>query len=319
MSLDQARDSKGFEAATIMPARTQRFPFVYKPHERWIMIRTRQLEARMRNHRGVNWYQREIKRRFMLLEFYNSAKPTYCKLRFESGGERMLYGTFKSLALAGALALALPAVTNAATISTLYNTGVDDAHTALSGGMDTHYTITAAPGGSTTDNQVLASGWPVAPAGPWVNDSLASRWIGPANVVGNQPNDPPGEYRYTTSFDLTGLNVGSAVIIGRWAADNSGLDIVVNGISTGQTTTSGFENWTSFSLNPADLNQGLNSLVFVILNDAGDSGNPTGLRVEFTTAMASAVPLPAPLLLFATGLGVVGLYSRRKKRKAGLA
>ncbi len=204
---------------------------------------------------------------------------------------------------------------NAATISSLYNTGVDGNHAVLGHGVDDpHYTIVGAPPGSSTVDRTIVTGFPI---GPWLANNSTSRWIGPANNP-SSPNDPAGTYTYTTTFDLTGYVASSALIIGRWATDNQGSNILINTFSTGQTAA-GFTGWTSFSIDPTKLVSGLNTLTFVVLNGVQSSGNPTGLRVEFTTATASPVPLPAPLLLFATGLGVFGLYSRRKKQKAGLA
>ena len=226
-------------------------------------------------------------------------------------GWLMLNHTLRNLAVAAAFAMVSSAA-NAATISSLYNTGVDASHAVLGHGMaDPHYTIISAPSGSNSVAQTIVTGFPI---GPWLANNSTSRWIGPANNP-SSPNDPAGIYTYTTTFDLTGYVASSALIIGQWATDNSGWDILINNQGTGQSASS-FTGWTSFSIDPAKLVNGLNTLTFVVLNLDQATGNPTGLRVEFTTATASAVPLPAPLLLFATGLGVVGLYSRRKKRKA---
>ena len=72
----------------------------------------------------------------------------------------------------------------------------------------------------------------------------ASTWIGPDSTnfcCGHfgGPNDLiafPGTYAYRTTFDLTGLDPASAMIIGNWSVDNVGLDILINGISLGITT-----------------------------------------------------------------------------------
>ena len=116
---------------------------------------------------------------------------------------------------------------------------------------------------------------------------------------------------------MTGLDVSSVVITGQWATDNSGSDILVNGVSTGQTA-GGFTSYTSFVIAAGLLQSGLNTLDFKVLNASGTSGNPMGLRVEFTERSASlATPLPAALPLFASGLGGLGLLSWRRKRKKG--
>ena len=48
-------------------------------------------------------------------------------------------------------------------------------------------------------------------------------------------------------LDLTGLDPLTAVIQGSWSTDNSGNDILVNGVSTGNTSPS-FGGFTSFNL-----------------------------------------------------------------------
>ena len=108
-------------------------------------------------------------------------------------------------------------------------------------------------------------------------------------------------------------------IAGRWATDDFGTNIFVNDTPTG-STSGGYTSWTNFTITQSLLQSGLNTIAFVVLNNTENPQQyPTGLRVEFTTATASPVPLPASLLLFASGLGAIGLYSRRKKRKAELA
>ena len=49
-------------------------------------------------------------------------------------------------------------------------------------------------------------------------------------------------------------------------------------------------------------------------NWAQNSGNPTGLRVEFdASSVAAAVPEPETYAMLLAGLGMLGLVARRRK------
>jgi hypothetical protein len=94
---------------------------------------------------------------------------------------------------------------------------------------------------------------------------------------------------FRTTFDLTGFDPRTAVIRGSWATDNSGLDIRLNGNSTGIAlpTSSG----TNYSVlhpiiinDPAFLQQGINTLEFVV----EDTGGVAGFRAELTGTAAVA-------------------------------
>jgi hypothetical protein len=220
------------------------------------------------------------------------------------------------LALGATLAIAaalVPVAAPAVTISTLFNTGVNDSGVALPDNTpEQHFILTSVPGGTSSIITEASPGFQYIP--PWIGNSATSAWIRPDNPG---TIDPAGSYTFQLTFDLSGYVLSTVNIAGRWATDNSGTNILVNGTPTGQTAT-GYESWTNFTIAQNLLTAGSNTIAFVVLN-LNDGNFPTGLRVEFTTATASQVPLPAPLLLFATGLGVFGLYSRRKQRKAELA
>lgn len=196
---------------------------------------------------------------------------------------------------------------DAAFITTLYNTGVDASGNVLPNGTigDPHYTLTSVPGGTTTLRVVTsANGYPI---GPWLGDDTTSRWIGP-NSDG-QLDGPSGFYNYHTTFDLTGFNLATVVITGRYATDDGG-SIVLNGATVGPPS-GGFTSWTNFTLSSGFV-AGINTLDFSVFN----GGGPTGLRVEIISAqgdLASAVPAPAGAILF--GIGLVGLAAFRALRR----
>jgi len=126
------------------------------------------------------------------------------------------------------------AYVQAAPISGLYNTGVDDNGVPLgNAAIDSHYKLIESPDGNYPgpNTYTLEAGWPVAPAGPWIADSSISRWIAPRarQSIGNAP----GTYTFRTTFNLTGFDPAKAKITGRWTSDNNGVDIVLNGVSLG--------------------------------------------------------------------------------------
>ncbi|HUF61088.1 MAG TPA: LamG-like jellyroll fold domain-containing protein [Verrucomicrobiales bacterium] len=179
----------------------------------------------------------------------------------------------------------------AAPIPGLYNTGVDDDGNILVGGgvVDPHYELVESSDEAYPGPEVvtLNEGWPVQ-AGVWLLDGPDSRWIAPRREqnVGNNE----GDYYYRTTFDLTGFDPSMARITGRWSSDNGGVDILINGVSTGLRNDLQFGSWTEFEI-AAGFVEGENSLEFVV-NNAPPGINPTGLRVELrgTVELPDEVP-----------------------------
>ncbi len=166
----------------------------------------------------------------------------------------------------------------------LFNTGVDSQGNLLGDSVDDpHYTIFSQPaGGSLTDQTVPANGFPIP---PWLPNEVDSRWIGPAT---NDAQGPAGEYVYRTTFDLSGLDFANweFQITGRWASDNNGTDILINGVSTGQTNGQ-FTAFSSFAVS-AGFVPGLNTLDFVVQNSLGIE-SPVGLIVDDIQLIANRV------------------------------
>lgn len=112
----------------------------------------------------------------------------------------------------------------------------------------------------------------------WVPNDSQSKWLSPRTVGAYAC--PIGTYIYRYSLDLTSIDISTVQITGSWAADDSGTDILVNGVSTGQTSL-GYTSLTPFSISVDNLIQGVNTFDFVVKN--GTSGlNPTGVRVLWT-------------------------------------
>jgi len=158
----------------------------------------------------------------------------------------------------------------------VYNTGVDDEGVVLpDGAIDPHYRLIVNPDSASNDAIVANSGvFPIS-TGNWLANNDQSKWLSPRFAT--DAAIATGDYTYRLVVDLAGFDPASVLITGGWATDNEGLDIVVNGISTGQGNTAQFAALTPFTIN-SGLVAGPNTIDFV-LNNALAPG-PTGLRVE---------------------------------------
>lgn len=191
----------------------------------------------------------------------------------------------------------------------LYNTGDFSPATFL----DNHYFMTLNPFSPGTTAVFVDSASYLSPA------TAESTWIGPS---GENVHAPESVYRVAIDIDLTGVDAAALNLNGYWVSDNKGLDILVNGNSTGQTNN-GFHSQqpsaspdNAFTITgPDGLIAGLNTIEFEWGNGpAGGANsqfpNPTHVRVEFTEY--SFVPVPAAAWLFASGLiGLAGLARRK--------
>ena len=98
----------------------------------------------------------------------------------------------------------------------------------------------------------------------WLANDALSSWVGPVNP--GTANVAAGEYRYRTTFDLTGFNPTTAQIVINVAADNRLNSVLLNGASTGIAFV-GFAGFSpNFTLNSGFI-AGTNSLEFFTAND----------------------------------------------------
>ena len=154
--------------------------------------------------------------------------------------------------------------------------------------------------------------------------SYASRWLSPFRMA----NDPEralgseldqiddGWYEFTYQFSLPSWEASwlnnNGGILGRWSSDNNSRALW-NGVEVSQLPGEfAFREWRNFNL--GNINPGLNTLTFLVRNQAYEGFNPTGLRVEFTTDPAGIPPVPEPFTM-ALGAGALALAAARKRAK----
>jgi|GEM_PF-2482874 len=175
----------------------------------------------------------------------------------------------------------------------LFNTGVDPLSVPLTDNtVDPHYRLM--PGGAVSYAATEAGGYPIP---PWLGSNSMSGWIAPSpDTLGQGDASGTFNYSYETTFDLTGFNPATARLAGRWATDNRGVDILINGLSTGQVNTNPSASWTSFEITNGFV-AGINRLTFVVNNGAPGypaGTEPTGLRAEvWGEALLDSTFMPA--------------------------
>ncbi|HQR31516.1 MAG TPA: Ig domain-containing protein, partial [Blastocatellia bacterium] len=112
--------------------------------------------------------------------------------------------------------------------------------------------------------------------------SSAARWI-------SRSGEATGAFRYTTQFELSGCELNSVSIKGRFAASQSGqLFLNNNATPIAQTAANGATAFTTFSIT-SGVQAGPNTLTFVTTAAAQQGG----LLVEFTEATAKCCDCPA--------------------------
>ena len=190
---------------------------------------------------------------------------------------------------------------HSAVITSIFGTGLDESGNPLAIGVnDLYYTVnenSGVPAQTLTNSSYIAN-------------NSNSQWIW-QNTSGF-PGDVTRTFK--TSFDLTGFNLSSVEINGAWGTDNQGLDILVNGNSSGinllGVIADNYETLTSFTINSGFVT-GINTLEFIVQ----DNGGVAAFRTELSgIGVINSVPEPTIVWLFFSGLiGIIGLRRRYKK------
>jgi hypothetical protein len=225
------------------------------------------------------------------------------------------------------LALAVASLAAAMPIVGLYGTGLSTTGTLVSGGIqEANWDISAGPGGAATPYVTAANWWfsPFAPRFPldgtaWAANTLTSQWISPQDAYGNNPviPDAAGSYTYQTTFTIGGgLDPNSATFDYALAADNTVLDVLLNGQSIGGAGT-GFASLSGiFTAAGAGLFQsGINTLQVVLNNEGGLDENPSGLQFQILSSDVQALgQVPEPGTYALVGMALLGLQVLRRRR-----
>jgi len=155
----------------------------------------------------------------------------------------------------------------------LYSTGVGLAE----GDEDPHWTITTSADDSfsTPGPAITQSNQPA-----WLANGPNSSWI---SVLGDGTDDvEPGVYVFETTFDLSGMDPSTAVIVAQYAVDDTVTDVLINGTSTGISGSS-YSAFIPFTISKGFID-GVNTLEFVTVAldsiNTNTGPNPHGLCVE---------------------------------------
>ena len=186
------------------------------------------------------------------------------------------------------------------------NTGVNtDGSLITPGSTDSAWTGVDVTQGNAALTAYAVSGY----NGAWLTQPNAE-FISPNELNGQADNYPlatDDDINWSQTFTLTS-NGAASDIKGLFAVDNALTDIIINGHTVSVTSGGNFNYLTSFDIPFADLIAGSNTITFETVNFASESGNPTGLLVEFTQ-----IPEPASAALLGAGMLALAMAGRRRK------
>lgn len=183
----------------------------------------------------------------------------------------------------------LPLVLADVPIPGLFGTGLNGSGIPLlSGEPDPHYQVAFSADLSAVGPEALVVDSISAPP-TWLINSSESQWISPTSSPGSLVSR--GRYVYYTTFDMTGLDPGTARIQGKVAVDNSITYLLINGVRN-SVPSAGFDQLSSFEAMSGFV-PGRNVIVFDTENLSGpfNSKSSGGIRVELT---GQAAPMGAP-------------------------
>ncbi len=196
-----------------------------------------------------------------------------------------------------------------AAVTNLFNTGVDNAGALLGpSAQDPHYTLISAPTGVPIGPGSVEQ-WSVP--GYFSQPTATSQWIQP--IVGQ--NAPAGNYTFQTTFTVPQFETAT-YLTGTWAADDSGVQVLLNGNPLASSPTPYPGGTRGFSFANGFI-PGVNTLQFVVNNTALN----TGLQVQgLSVRTTAAIPFEfEPQQGFLLGIPLFIGLRQLKKRKAKAA
>ncbi len=168
----------------------------------------------------------------------------------------------------------------------LLSTGLgDDKRPLATNALDPHYFVVESADALNPAPLRLVVGDPLlAPINRWFPNDLNSQWIAP-----NPPNagnaHPPGKYVYRTVFESP--TVSPYKVTGRWASENAGQEILINGVSFGLSSSNqGPAAFSQQFVIDTNFVSGLNTLDFVVTNLNSGSNQPIAFRAEMASSAA---------------------------------
>jgi hypothetical protein len=195
-----------------------------------------------------------------------------------------------------------------AAVTDLFNTGVNNAGALLgSGAPDPHYTLISAPAGVPINSGSVEQ-WTVP--GYFSQPTANSQWI--QSIVDTAA--PAGNYTFQTTFTVP-ANETAIFLSGTWAADDSGVQILLNGNPLASSPTPFPGGTRAFSFANGFI-PGVNTLQFVVNNTALN----TGLQVQGLSVRSTSIPFEfEPQQGFLLGVPLFIGLRQLKKRKAKAA
>ena len=175
------------------------------------------------------------------------------------------------LALLCWLLAASSTLSHAANVTNLFNTGVNSNGTLTAEGeVDPHWKLASGPGpdATLTNAYVVVSDYVF-----WLPNNPDSQWIAPAAFLPGMT----GEFRYRTSFDLTGFDPAKIVLRLQVLSDNQITAVLLNHQLTGITFTNETARWGVKDL-AGGFQSGTNTLEIVVTN----TGDLTGFRCQLS-------------------------------------